>query len=187
MQVYKLSGEPRGERGSALVRRLRRAGKVPCALYGKGIHHLFSLPQTEAHKIVFTPHVYLFEIGLGGETYTAILREYQLHPVHDYVLHLDFWVCGPEDEITVALPVKLVGTAEGVQMGGKLVPMARRLKVRGKVKDLPALLEIDISGLKLGKTLTAGKVQLPGIQLAVSPDTAIARVEVPRALRTQQG
>lgn len=187
MQVYALRGEPRVPQGSAEARRLRRAGKVPCALYGKGLSETFFISQPEAHKIVFTPHVYLFTIELATRTHSAILREYQLHPVHDYVMHLDFMACGLEDEVSVALPVKLVGVAEGVQMGGKLVPMLRRLRVRGRVKDLPDVLEIDISALKLGKTLTVGRVSLPGLQIMASPDTAIARVEVPRALRTQQG
>ncbi|MEN3041292.1 MAG: 50S ribosomal protein L25 [Bacteroidia bacterium] len=185
--MYKLSGERRVGVGSSEARRIRRVGLVPCALYGKGVQEIFTLPQSEAHKIVFTPHVYLFELALDGQTYTAVLREYQLHPVHDYVLHLDFMACGLEDEITVALPVKLTGVAEGVQMGGKLVPLARRLRVRGRVKDLPAVLEIDISSLKLGKTLSVGKISFPNLQIIASPDTAIARVEVPRALRTQQG
>ncbi len=88
--------------------------------------------------------------------------------------------------MTVALPVKLVGTAEGVQMGGKLVPLGRRLKVRGRLKDLPSVVEIDVSSLKLGKTLTVGKVHLPGLTIVASPDTGIARIEVPRALRAQQ-
>ncbi|MCS6895527.1 MAG: 50S ribosomal protein L25 [Bacteroidia bacterium] len=185
--MYKLSGERRIPDGTREARRLRRAGLVPCALYGKGIQETFVLPQTEAHKVVFTPHVYLFEIGLGERMHNAILREYQLHPVHDYVLHLDFMACGLEDEVTVALPVKLTGVAEGVQMGGKLVPLTRRLRVRGRVKDLPAVLEIDISPLKLGKTLSVGKLSFPNLQIVASPDTAIARIEIPRALRTQQG
>lgn len=186
MQVYKLEGQPRESTGSAEARRLRRAGQVPCAIYGKGFSLPFSLSQTEAHKIVFTPHVYLFELALDGHTYSAILREYQLHPVHDYVMHLDFLACGLEDEVTVALPVKLVGIAEGVQMGGKLVPLSRRLKVKGRLKDLPSVVEIDVSSLKLGKTLTVGKVSLPGLTIVDSPDTGIARIEVPRALRAQQ-
>ncbi|GIV24915.1 MAG: 50S ribosomal protein L25 [Bacteroidia bacterium] len=186
MQVYKLVGQPREGIGSAEARRLRRAGQVPAAIYGQGFSIPFSLSQTEAHKIVFTPHVYRFELTLDGQTYSAILREYQLHPVHDYVMHLDFFACGPEDEVTVALPVKLVGTAEGVQMGGKLVPLSRRLKVRGRLKDLPSVVEIDVSSLKLGKTLTVGKVHLPGLTIVASPDTGIARIEVPRALRAQQ-
>ncbi|MDW8134858.1 MAG: 50S ribosomal protein L25 [Bacteroidia bacterium] len=185
--MYSLKGEPRQANGTPEARRLRRMGKVPCALYGKNsLSETFSIPQSEAQKIVFTPHVYLFELHLLTKTYNAILREYQLHPVYDVVLHLDFMACEPEDEISIALPVKLTGIAEGVQMGGKLVPLARRLKVRGKVKDLPESLVIDISALKLGKTLIVGNVQLPGLQILASPDTAIARVEVPRALRAQQ-
>lgn len=187
MQVYALHGEARVAGGSAEARRLRRAGKVPCALYGKLGEKLFTLPQAEAHKIVFTPKVYLYELSLEGQSYTALLQEYQLHPVHDYVLHLDFLGCSLEDEVTVALPVRLVGTAEGVKMGGKLVPLARRLKVRGKVKDLPDTLDIDITNLRLGKTLTVGRVQLPNLEVMASTDTAIARIEIPRALRAQQG
>ncbi|MCX8113225.1 MAG: 50S ribosomal protein L25 [Bacteroidia bacterium] len=187
MRVYRLHGEPRSDLGSSAARRLRRAGHVPCALYRKGIQENFLIPVSEAQKVVFTPHVYLFEVLLKDTLHTAVLREYQLHPVHDYVLHLDFMACGMEDEISVALPVKFVGVAEGVQMGGKLVPLLRRLRVRGKVKDLPDALEVDVSSLKLGKTLTAGKLSFPGLQVLSSPDTALARVEVPRALRTQQG
>ncbi|MCS7297676.1 MAG: 50S ribosomal protein L25 [Bacteroidia bacterium] len=185
--MYALRGEPRYPRGSAEARRLRRAGKVPCALYGKGLEQAFLIPQTEAQKIVFTPHTYFFQITLTEEfSYGAILREYQLHPVHDYVMHLDFMACGEEDEVTIALPVKLVGQAEGVQMGGKLVPLTRRLRVKGKIKDLPAVLEIDISRLKLGKTLTAANLSFPNLQIIAAPDTGIARIEVPRALRAQQ-
>ncbi|MEN2993006.1 MAG: 50S ribosomal protein L25 [Bacteroidia bacterium] len=185
MQRYVLEGVLRAKVGTAEARRYRRQHQVPCSLYGKGLNIPFLLPENEARKVVFTPNVYLFELRLEGKSYTAILREYQLHPVHDYVLHLDFMACDLEDVVTLPLPVKLVGLAEGVQMGGKLVPLVRRLRVRGKVKDLPPALEIDISSLKLGKTLTVAKVNIPGLEIVASPDTGIARVEVPRALRTQ--
>ncbi|MCS6790450.1 MAG: 50S ribosomal protein L25 [Bacteroidia bacterium] len=184
--MYKLQGQPREAGGSAESRRLRRKGFVPCALYGRSIQKFFMVSAAEAHKVVFTPRVYFFEINLGeAQSHTAILREYQLHPVHDYVMHLDFWACGLDDEVSIALPVKLIGTAEGVQMGGKLVPLLRRLHVRGKLRDLPDTLEIDITPLKLGKTLTVGKISFPNLQILASSDAAVARIEVPRALRTQ--
>lgn len=172
--------------GSRAARRARREGLVPAALYGRGGPKYFFVRHTQAEKLVFTPHVYVVDLSLGGETHTAILREYQLHPVHDYVLHLDFLGCLPEDKVTIELPIRLEGTAEGVQTGGKLVPLMRKLRVRGRVQDLPDYIAIDVTPLKLGKTLTVGRVQVEGLELLSPPDAAIARIEIPRALRAQQ-
>ncbi len=187
MKQIVIEGVVREEQGSRAAQRLRRQGWVPAALYGKGGPLFFKIRGTEAERLVFTPQVYLVELVVGEKRQIAILREYQLHPVHDYVLHLDFLGVSLEDEVTITLPIRLVGTAEGVQMGGKLVPLLRRLKVQGRVSDLPAEIEVDVRGLRLGKSLTVGKVSAPNLRILTSADTAIARVEVPRALRTQQG
>ncbi len=187
MQSIVVEGVLREDQGSRAARRLRREGWVPAALYGKSGPLSFKVKAPLAQKLVFTPHAYLVHLHIGDIQQTALLREYQLHPVHDYILHLDFWGVSPEDEVTVSLPIRLVGTAEGVQMGGKLVPLLRRLKVRGRVQDLPEAVEIDITPLKLGKSLTAGKVSLPHLTIVTPADAAIARIEIPRALRTQQG
>ena len=187
MQTITTEGLPRQEQGSRAAHRLRREGWVPAALYGRGGPRLFKVKNTVAEKIVFTSQAYLVEIHMGDFRQTALLREYQLHPVHDYIMHLDFWGVAPEDEVTVSLPIRLVGTAEGVQMGGKLVPLLRRLKVRGRVQELPDAIEIDITPLKLGKSLIAGKVSIPNLTIITPGDAAIARIEIPRALRTQQG
>ncbi len=187
MQSIVVEGVLREAEGSRAARRLRREGWVPAALYGRGGPVSFQVKATLAQKLVFTPYAYLVELHIGDLRQTALLREYQLHPVHDYILHLDFWGVSPEDEVTVSLPIRLVGTAEGVQMGGKLVPLLRRLKVRARVQDLPEAIDIDISSLKLGKSLTAGKVSIPGLIIVTPGDAAIARIEIPRALRTQQG
>ncbi|MDT7942151.1 MAG: 50S ribosomal protein L25 [Bacteroidota bacterium] len=187
MQTITLEGFPREEHGSRACRRLRREGWVPAALYGRGGPRSFKVKHTAAEKIVFTPHTYLVELHIEDLRQTALLREYQLHPVHDYILHLDFWGVAPEDEVVVSLPIRLVGTAQGVQMGGKLVPLLRRLKVRGRVQDLPDAIEIDVTPLQLGKSLIAGKVSIPNLLILTPPDAAIARIEIPRALRTQQG
>lgn len=172
--------------GSRAARHARREGLVPAAFYGRGGPKYFFVKYTQAEKLVFTPHVYLVELFLGGQPHTAILREYQLHPVHDYILHLDFLGCSPEDKITIELPIRLEGTAEGVQMGGKLVPLMRKLKVRGRVQDLPDYIPINVTSLKLGKTLTVGRAEVEGLELLSPPDAAIARIEIPRALRAQQ-
>jgi len=127
MQTITIEGLPRQEQGSRAAHRLRREGWVPAALYGRGGPRLFKVKSTVAEKIVFTSQAYLVEIHMGDFRQTALLREYQLHPVHDYIMHLDFWGVAPEDEVTVSLPIRLVGTAEGVLPGLSHFPILQTI------------------------------------------------------------
>ncbi|MGQ9864002.1 MAG: 50S ribosomal protein L25 [Bacteroidia bacterium] len=185
MKTYCFAAQVRTQTGSLAARRLLRQRLVPAALYAKAFQKMLAIPYTTAEKIIYTPEVFLFEIDVEGEIFPALLREVQFHPIHDTIQHLDFWKVHPDQEVTVWLPIHLVGKAEGVQIGGKLIPKQRKLKVKGLLKNIPDKLEIDVSSLKLGKTLIAKHVQIPGIQILDRPDTAIATVEIPRALRVQ--
>lgn len=185
MKTYRLTAQIRTEIGSAAAHRLLRQRLVPASLYAKGFQKTLAIPYTTAEKIIYTPDVFLFEIEVEGEVFPALLREVQFHPIHDTIQHLDFWKVHQDQEVTVWLPIQLVGKPEGVQVGGKLIPKLQKIKVKGLLKNIPDKLEIDVSPLKLGKTLIAKHVQIPGIQILNRPDTAIATIEIPRALRVQ--
>jgi large subunit ribosomal protein L25 len=85
--------------------------------------------------------------------------------------------------VEVELPIKLSGTSKGVLSGGRLVPMLRKLKVRGLVSQLPDKVEIDISDLDLGKTIRVGEVSLEGIKVTSPSSAGIAIIEIPRAVK----
>jgi hypothetical protein len=89
--------------------------------------------------------------------------------------------------IEVELPLKLVGTSEGQGVGGKLVQKERKVRVRGSYTKLPTAVEVDVTTLKLGKSLKVREVSFPDFTLAMAADVPLATVEIPRALRQDQG
>ena len=106
---------------------MRKEGMIPCNLYGeaKGENGLpealaFMIPMTELRKVVYTPHIYVINLDIEGEAHTAILKELQFHPVTDALLHVDFYEINEEKDITIGIPVKLTGLAQGVRDGGRM-------------------------------------------------------------------
>ena len=96
----------------------------------------------------------------------------QFHPVKDNTLHIDFMQIFEEKPIIVEVPVKLNGLAEGVKDGGKLSQELRKLKVKGFYKNVPDVLNIDVTKLGLGKTMQVGTLSFDNIEI-VTPKQAI--------------
>ena len=127
MKEISLTGKKRTEVGKKASKLMRKEGMIPCNLYGeaKGENGLpealaFMIPMTELRKVVYTPHIYVINLDIEGEAHTAILKELQFHPVTDALLHVDFYEINEEKDITIGIPVKLTGLAQGVRDGGRM-------------------------------------------------------------------
>ena len=92
MKTVSLSGSPRENVGKKDAAELRRQGKVPAVLYGGSEQSHFSINEIDAKKLVFTPNVYKVEFDVDGKKVRAILKDVQIHPVTDRILHMDFMV-----------------------------------------------------------------------------------------------
>ena len=185
MNSIQLKGTLREGLGKTGVKQVRNAGLVPCVLYGTGVVKHFAVEKNELDKVVFTPQTFLIDLNLDGQAYQVVLRERQMHPIHDYVLHADFYIVNADQPIEVELPVRLVGSAEGVLKGGKLVQKQRRLRVRGLASELPASVEIDVTSVGLGRSLKVRDVAFEKFQVTASGDVPVASVEIPRSLRQE--
>ena len=188
MKQVELNATIREDVGNAKVRKSRAQGLVPGVVYGPKVHKFIYVKRIDLEKVVYTPETYLVNLNVDGETYQTVIREVQYHPVHDYIMHVDFYAVPTDVPVTVELPIKLVGLAEGVKRGGKLVPLIRRMKVKGLIKDLPSAVEIDVTHLGLGKSILVRdlpKDKYPFV-IRMSDTVAIAKIEIPRALRVKQ-
>ena len=188
MKKITLNATTRTEKGGRTAKRAHREGKVPAIMYGPQVHKYLYLKRLDIERIVFSPETYLIALSVEGEekTYSTIIREIQYHPIHDYVIHVDFYAVPMDVPVTVELPVKLVGLAEGVKKGGKLVPLVRRIRVKGLINDLPSAVEVDVTPLKLGKSILVRDLPPQNFRIRMAPTVALARIEIPRALRVQQ-
>ena len=109
------------------------------------------------------------------------MREIQFHPVTDKVLHIDFYQTAEDKPVAMEIPVKVTGHAAGVQAGGKLAIITRKLKVKALPKNLPDTIEANISELQMGNKLYVTKLASDNYKLLHPDNTVVAQVRISRA------
>lgn len=183
MKTIKLTGIAREISNKQAVKTLRREERVPCILYGEGVENnvIFSVDKKELGQIIYTPNAYIIELEIDGKNYLATFHMSQYHPVTDEPLHVDFLAIAKGKPVTISVPVNIVGNSEGVRQGGKLMQSTRKLKISAQLEDLPDTLPVDITNLKLGKTIVAGDLQYDKIQILTAKSTIICAVKMTRA------
>ena len=181
MKSITIKGSERESVGKVATKALRNAGAVPCVLYGGDQPVHFSSEEKAFKSLVYTPNAHTVVIDLGEKTYNAVLQDVQVHPVSDKILHIDFFQLNESKEITMEVPVKIVGTSPGVLLGGDLRLNLRRLKVKALPKDLPDFIEANISELQMGNKLYVTKVETKDFKLVHPDNTVICQVKISRA------
>jgi large subunit ribosomal protein L25 len=176
----------REERGSRASRRLRRAGQVPGVLYG-GSHDetvAFKVGDRDLRRVLVDGSA-LIDIEIGGEkSVPAILKDRQLHPVRDEVVHVDFLEVDLKQKIVASVTLEIEGAddAPGVRDGGVLDHSTREVEIEALPTDIPESIVVDVSGLEMAATLTLAEITLPdGVELVVeAPDeVTVASVVLP--------
>src|SRR5574344_1882077 len=190
MKEINVNGQKRTDLGKKASKQLRKEGLVPCNLYGEkkdenGLPVAFSFVASiaELRKVVYTPHVYVVVLNIDGEEHKAIIKELQFHPTTDALLHADFYEVNDTKNITVGIPVKLNGLAQGVRDGGKLQLQIRKINVTAPYQQIPEILDIDVTNLQLGKAIKVGSLSFEGLKIATSPEVVVCSVKATRASR----
>ncbi|MDR1884115.1 MAG: 50S ribosomal protein L25/general stress protein Ctc [Prevotella sp.] len=186
MKTFELKGEARTEVGKKVAKALRKEDKIPAIIYGgekKGETIHFTVTNRDVRKLIYTPEIFLVDLTIGTDNYKAILKDVQIHPVTDAILHLDFLHVSENKPITIHVPVMLDGLAEGVKAGGKLSLDLRKLKVKALYNQVPEKVHIDVSGLTLGKSIQIGELHFEGLELLNAKNAVVCRVQLTRAAK----
>jgi large subunit ribosomal protein L25 len=182
MKSITIKGSERESVGKVATKALRNAGLVPCVLYGGNQAVHFSAEVMAFKNLVYTPNAHTVVIDLGkGKSFNAILQDIQVHPVSDKILHIDFFQLFDEKEITMEVPVKIVGTSKGVLAGGVLRLNTRKLKVKALPSNLPDFVEADITPLEMGNKLYVTKLVSDKYKLMHPDNTVVCQVRISRA------
>ncbi|MFI3295518.1 MAG: 50S ribosomal protein L25/general stress protein Ctc [Rikenellaceae bacterium] len=169
-----------GKKSSADI---RRAGQVPCVVYGAGETVHFSVEKTDLKQLIYTPQSFIVVFDIEGAKETVVMREVQYHPVNDEPIHIDFYRVEAGKPITIELPVTLSGTAEGVKLGGKLQLAKRKVFVSALEEFLPDTINVDVTELGLGKSIFVGDLSIENLTILTPATTAICAVRMTRAAR----
>lgn len=188
MREIAINGQKRETTGKKATKLMRKEGLVPCNLYGEAKDEnglpkalSFAAPFTELRKAVYTPHVYIVCLNIDGKEHKAIIKELQFHPTSEALLHADFYEVTDQKDITVGIPVKLNGLAQGVREGGKLNLSIRKIDVTAPYKNIPEILEIDVTNLGLGKAIKVGELNFEGLKLTTPAQVVVCSVKETRA------
>ena len=177
-----LHAHPRTEFGNGPTRRLRQQGRVPGIVYQVGGPSLaLSLPGHDLRKALNEGRTGVIDLVIGDSPARPVLvKDWQLHPVHLGVLHVDFQQVDLTQVVEAPVQIVLTGTAAGVREGGVLDQPLREVVVSALPDSLPDHIEIDVSGLAIGHSITVGEITTDeGVTVVTDPDTVVASVVAP--------
>lgn len=187
MKEIEVKGQKRTDLGKRAAKAMRKEGLIPCNLYGEAKNAdgapealPIACPMSELRKIVYTPHIYVIKLVIDGEERTAILKELQFHPVTDALLHVDFYEVNDQKPITVGIPVKLNGLAQGVRDGGRMNLSIRKIDVTAKYQSIPEHLDIDVTAMTIGKSIKVGDLHFEGLEMATSKNVVVCSIKATR-------
>jgi large subunit ribosomal protein L25 len=190
-----IKAEPRSLQGTGASRRLRRTDKVPGVLYGGGkdataiqLDHkdLFINLKKEAF------HASILDLEVGGEKAQVLLRDYQMHPFQQRVLHVDFQRVAADKKIHMRVPLHFINAeiSPGVKVAGGIVQhVMNDLEISCLPKDLPEFIEVDLASLQAGHSFHLSGLTLPpGVEALVpkGEDPTIATVVIPRVMTEEE-
>lgn len=184
METVEVSVESRRAGNKRDAGRLRRDGKLPGVVYGRGTGGVaMQVDQREiSTRVGRLEGSHLLRLKSASDQLDGrlvLVKEVQYHPVTHAVAHIDFYEVDVSRKITVMVGLHFTGRAEGVVQGGVLQPIVRELEVECLPLDIPAQLEVDVSSLQIGHGLKAGDLTLPPNVVNHTPDLALVSVLAP--------
>lgn len=183
MKSIKIEGTTRADFGKKATRHLRSEGQVPCVIYGGDANISFAAPVASFRHLVYTPEFQLAEINVAGKEYRCIMKDLQFDPVTDSLNHIDFIELVDTKKVIANLPLKFVGSPEGVKVGGRLEIKMKTIKVRTLPKYLKEFIEVDINNLQLNENMRVSDIPSDNMEVMNSPRIPIASIVMTRALK----
>ncbi|WP_137155780.1 50S ribosomal protein L25/general stress protein Ctc [Rhizobium sp. FKL33] len=184
--TYELKAELRERVGKGSSRELRRNGRIPAVIYGdKQAPLSISLPVKEVtlkiHAGGFMTTV--ATIDVDGQKISVLPKDYQLDPVRDFTMHVDFLRVSGSSQVTVEIPVHFINEEKspGIKIGGVLNVVRHEVEVHCPADAIPEFITADLSGLKIGDGIHISHVKLPaGVTPVIADrDFTIATIVAP--------
>jgi large subunit ribosomal protein L25 len=188
---YELSATVREKVGKGAARSVRRLGMVPAVIYGgKQPPVAINLPDREVYFKIHGGGFFttVATIDVAGQKIRAIPRDYQIDPVTDRPMHVDFLRVVEGSRLTVEVPVQFVneGAAPGIRRGGVLNVVRHRISVDCLADQIPEKIVVDLTGLDINDSLHISAVSMPeGVNPTIKRDFTIATIAAPAGVKEE--
>ena len=187
MKTVPLSAYPRTLSRRAGAKKLRTQGRVPAVIYGRETKaRNLEISRLELEELMHhaASENVLLDLSVAEDTKPkrlVLVQEIQHHPLSGEVLHVDLHEVSENEKVTVMVPVETVGEAAGVKTdGGVLEHVLFKIKVRALPKDLPEVIEVDVSHLLIGQSIHLGEIKAPqGVEILGEKGVSVISVAAP--------
>lgn len=188
MSEFIVEAEERAELGKNANRRLRVAGKIPGVLYGADTEnvnvavdpkHLLAVLSSESGRNT------LFSLKVKNKKTDVMIRDFQLHPIRNDLIHVDFLKVAMDQMMEFEVPVEPVGTPVGVKtQGGLLDQVLRAIELECLPGDVPDHIKVDVADLEIGDVVRVSdiKVDTSKIVIKSDPELVVVTVQAPRVV-----
>jgi len=174
MKAISLAANPRVLTKTIGSKKLRDAGTLPGIVYSNGESENVELEAKQFEKAVKSTVAknFLVELNINGKKSMALVQETQKNPLTNHFIHVDFKRLTKDSVVTAQVPLRPVGTAVGVQLGGVLQTPMHTITLKGKPADIPECIEPDVNHLEVGQSIYLGELVLPKGVTAIGPAKA---------------
>ena len=171
-------------RKKSALNSMRKEGSVPGILYGGEINTNIAVNEIAFGKLINTPEVQIVELNIEGKKVKAVIRDVQFHPVSDKPIHIDFYEVFEDKAMTMGIPVRVVGNSIGIKNGGKRSDKLRKLVLKALPNDMPDVVEVDITKLKIGQSIKVQDISIENVELLDTPNAVVVAVKTSRVAVT---
>ena len=183
-QIVQLTAERRSTKGKGAAREMRRGGKVPAVIYGRGREPAeLALDGVALGRLLekIVPGNTIVELTVDGKAVKTLIREVQRHPVRPGIVHVDFYEIRAGQRIRLQVPIHCVGIPDGVRnQGGTLDQVIRNVEIEVLPDDIPERAELDVTALTIGKSLHISDLSIPKAEILMDASLTVATVVAPR-------
>lgn len=181
MKSVQLEATGRGEvRKKSALNSLRKEGRIPAVMYGGKDNVNFHVNNIAFTKLIETPEVYFIDLNFGDSTTKAVIKDVQFHPVTDQPIHIDFMEVLDDKAVIIGIPVVFTGASKGVLAGGKRREKLRKMTLKALPADLPEVVSIDITEMKIGDSIKVKDITLDKVECLDNENAVIIAVKTSR-------
>jgi len=188
MEKILVKADARSEVGKGAARSLRRDGMLPAVVYSGGDSKPVKVHGKEMTRLIFTgtgDHalltIELHEDGSKKSEHSVLVKDYQVDPVSDELLHVDFIEVSLKDLVKVTVPIVIVNDPIGIKMGGILEYHVRDLEIECLPTQIPDKIEVDAAHIDIGHSLHISNIaEMEGIKIISDPAGVILNVSAPK-------
>ncbi|MDL1893300.1 50S ribosomal protein L25 [Sphingobacteriales bacterium CHB3] len=184
MAEITLNAELRTATGKT-AKRVRWEGKIPGVYYAHGEENIpIQVPKLSLDPLIYTSETHVIDLRVGDISKKAILRDLQFDPVTDRAIHFDLQGLREDEEITLDVPVVLVGgIPAGVRDGGMLQHIMHKVKISCLPKHIPGKIELNVSGLGIHQSMYVRDLTIPNVTVHEDPDDPVVSVVPPTVVK----